>query len=203
MATGSAANSPRFSAKAASCATLSGTKRSSICAVLRNQPRSNDLTSAVAVGLASMAATRSRTRASVTEPTTAGSPSRATTSSAAAAIASLFIKIPRRERSGRLEASGSSRTAARRSMRGQPSYDRAPCRTRWRSGLTMYIPKHFEQSDDGTLWDFIDAHAFGTLFTVTDGQPFASHLPFLIDRGKRLLHCHVARANPQWQHLAA
>jgi 5-methyltetrahydropteroyltriglutamate--homocysteine methyltransferase len=27
----------------------------------------------------------------------------------------------------------------------------------------MYIPKHFEQNDDATLCDFIDAHAFGTL----------------------------------------
>ena len=67
----------------------------------------------------------------------------------------------------------------------------------------MYVPKHFEQTDDGTLWDFIEAHAFGTLLTVTGGQPFASHVPFLVDRDKRLLNCHVARANPQWQHLVA
>ena len=67
----------------------------------------------------------------------------------------------------------------------------------------MYIPKHFEQADDRTLWQFIDDHSFGTLLTVTAGRPFASHLPFLVDRGKRLLHCHVARANPQWLELAA
>jgi transcriptional regulator len=67
----------------------------------------------------------------------------------------------------------------------------------------MYIPKHFASTDDSTLWDFVDEHAFGTLLTVTDGQPFASHLPFLVDRAKRVLHCHVARANPAWQHLAA
>jgi transcriptional regulator len=65
----------------------------------------------------------------------------------------------------------------------------------------MYIPKHFEQADDHTLWQFIDDHSFGTLLTVTDGRPFASHLPFLVDCGKRLLHCHVARANPQWRTL--
>jgi transcriptional regulator len=66
----------------------------------------------------------------------------------------------------------------------------------------MYIPRHFEQGDERALWDFVDAHAFGTLLTVVDGRPFASHLPFLTDREAGLLHCHVARANPQWQYLA-
>ena len=65
----------------------------------------------------------------------------------------------------------------------------------------MYIPKHFEQTDEGALWDFIDEHAFGTLLTVADGRPFASHLPFLVNRAERAVHCHVARANPQWRQL--
>jgi transcriptional regulator len=67
----------------------------------------------------------------------------------------------------------------------------------------MYIPKHFEQTDERALWDLVDEHSFGTLLTVVGGQPFASHLPFLSDRAARVLHCHVARANPQWQHLAS
>jgi transcriptional regulator len=67
----------------------------------------------------------------------------------------------------------------------------------------MYIPQHFAEADEGTLWDFVDEHAFGTLVTVVDGRPFASHLPFLADRAARVLQCHVARANPQWQQLAA
>jgi transcriptional regulator len=66
----------------------------------------------------------------------------------------------------------------------------------------MYIPKHFEQPDERVLWNFVAEHSFGTLLTVVDGRPFASHLPFLSDRDQRVLHCHVARANPQWQHLA-
>jgi len=66
----------------------------------------------------------------------------------------------------------------------------------------MYTPKHFEQKDTRTLWDFIDENAFGTLVTVVDGQPTVSHLPFLPDREAGLLHCHVARANPQWQEIA-
>jgi len=66
----------------------------------------------------------------------------------------------------------------------------------------MYIPRHFEQNDEATLFDFIDAHAFGTLITTPGGKPFASHVPFLLDRKARKLHCHLARPNPQWQHLA-
>jgi transcriptional regulator len=66
----------------------------------------------------------------------------------------------------------------------------------------MYTPKHFEQSDQRTLWDFIDAHAFGTLLTVVDGRPTLSHLAFLPDREAGVLHCHVARANPHWREIA-
>ena len=67
----------------------------------------------------------------------------------------------------------------------------------------MYIPSHFRESDERVLAEFIDAYAFGTLVTVERGVPFASHLPFLHDREGRTLHAHVARGNPQWQHVAA
>lgn len=67
----------------------------------------------------------------------------------------------------------------------------------------MYVPKHFEPKNEQLLWDLIDEHSFGMLLTSVDGEPFASHVPFLADRDARLLHCHVARANPQWQHLAS
>jgi transcriptional regulator len=66
----------------------------------------------------------------------------------------------------------------------------------------MYVPKHFEPADERLLWDLVDEHSFGTLLTVVDGQPFVSHVPFAADCGARLLHCHLARANPQWQHVA-
>jgi transcriptional regulator len=66
----------------------------------------------------------------------------------------------------------------------------------------MYVPRHFAENDPETLAAFIDAHAFGTLVTSVSGAPFASHVPFLHDRAAGLLHCHVARANPQWQHFA-
>ena len=67
----------------------------------------------------------------------------------------------------------------------------------------MYIPSHFRESDERVLAEFIDAYAFGTLVTIEQRAPFASHLPFLYDRDVRTLHAHVARGNPQWQHVAA
>jgi transcriptional regulator len=67
----------------------------------------------------------------------------------------------------------------------------------------MYIPDHFRESDERVLAEFIDAYSFGTLVTVEGALPFASHLPFLHDREGRTLHAHVARGNPQWQHIAA
>lgn len=67
----------------------------------------------------------------------------------------------------------------------------------------MYVPRHFEPEDERLLWSLIEEHSFGMLLTVVDGEPFASHVPFLADRDSRLLHCHVARANPQWQQVAS
>ena len=66
----------------------------------------------------------------------------------------------------------------------------------------MYIPSHFRESTEAVLAEFIDAHSFGTLVTIERGLPFASHVPFLHDREGRTLHAHVARGNPQWQHVA-
>src|SRR5207237_1079539 len=51
------------------------------------------------------------------------------------------------------------------------------------------------------LDDLIERHGFGTLVTVIDGAPFATHLPFLLDRERGLLLGHVARANPHWRAL--
>jgi transcriptional regulator len=65
----------------------------------------------------------------------------------------------------------------------------------------VYVPQHFAANDPAALADFIDAHSFGTLVTTVDGVPFASHVPFIYDRAASLLHCHLARANPQWRHF--
>jgi transcriptional regulator len=67
----------------------------------------------------------------------------------------------------------------------------------------MYMPPHFTAADPAPGLDIIDQHGFATLVTVDDGLPFATHLPLLLDRRGThgTLVGHVARANPQWQHL--
>ncbi len=65
----------------------------------------------------------------------------------------------------------------------------------------MYIPESFRVSDQSTLFDFVERHSFGLLVSRHNGESFASHLPFLLDRtlpDGRLIG-HMARANPQWQ----
>lgn len=69
----------------------------------------------------------------------------------------------------------------------------------------MYVPPHFAVTDPTTLHDFIDAHSFGLLVSQLGGEPFATHLPFLLDRTAGphgTLVGHVARANPHWRELA-
>jgi transcriptional regulator len=69
----------------------------------------------------------------------------------------------------------------------------------------MYIPPHFAETDLPTLHDFIERNSFGVLISSLDGSPFATHLPFLLERasGSRgTLVGHMARANPQWREFA-
>jgi transcriptional regulator len=60
----------------------------------------------------------------------------------------------------------------------------------------MYIPTAFRADDRPALYELIERHGFGTLVSVIDGAPFATHLPFLLDRARGVLLGHVARANP-------
>ena len=69
----------------------------------------------------------------------------------------------------------------------------------------MYIPVAFSETDLTKLHDFIEENSFGLLVTQVDGLPFATHLPFLLERksGQHgTLVGHVARANPHWQEAA-
>jgi transcriptional regulator len=66
----------------------------------------------------------------------------------------------------------------------------------------MYTPPSFLQTDLEKLHAFIDEHSFATLISQADGEPVATHLPLLLDRGRNSpgsLIGHLARANPQWQ----
>jgi transcriptional regulator len=69
----------------------------------------------------------------------------------------------------------------------------------------MYIPEAFSETDSGRLFDLIEQHSFGLLISDAHGEPFASHLPMLLDRSIAPLGGligHMARANPQWQQTA-
>ena len=66
----------------------------------------------------------------------------------------------------------------------------------------MYIPAAFAESDLHPLYKLIEQNSFGVLVSQVDGQPFATHLPFLLQRTTGphgTLIGHLARANPQWQ----
>ncbi len=66
----------------------------------------------------------------------------------------------------------------------------------------MYIPKHFEQTDIAACHNAIERYSFGTLISVIDGAPFATHIPFLLNPtqgDKGTLLGHVALANPHWR----
>jgi transcriptional regulator len=66
----------------------------------------------------------------------------------------------------------------------------------------MYIPAAFKETDTNNLFDAIEQHSFGLLVAEINGEPFASHLPILLDRTVAPHGCligHMARANPQWE----
>jgi len=70
----------------------------------------------------------------------------------------------------------------------------------------MYIPEHFKETKSERISALIENNSFGMLVTAPDGAPFVSHLPFIFDRtasSKGRLLCHMARANPQWQHFSS
>jgi transcriptional regulator len=69
----------------------------------------------------------------------------------------------------------------------------------------MYTPSSFEESDRNKLFDFIEQHSFGLLVCDHEGEPFATHIPFLVDRSAAPDGClsgHMARANPHWKQAA-
>lgn len=69
----------------------------------------------------------------------------------------------------------------------------------------MYIPNAFAETDRDKLLDFVQANSFGILFSQHEGEPFATHVPFLLERSAESpgwLWGHLAKANPQWHDLA-
>ncbi|MFA7495519.1 MAG: FMN-binding negative transcriptional regulator [Acidithiobacillus sp.] len=70
----------------------------------------------------------------------------------------------------------------------------------------MYVPEYFKETRSEHVLALIEGNSFGMLVTAPDGVPFVSHLPFIFDHAagsKGKLLCHMARANPQWQHFSS
>lgn len=68
----------------------------------------------------------------------------------------------------------------------------------------MYIPSHFKEKDPEKIRTFIRQHSFGTLVSILDNRPWATHLPVELVRKQTeeyVLHAHVSKANPQWKNL--
>ncbi|MFJ5717892.1 FMN-binding negative transcriptional regulator [Neobacillus sp. NPDC093127] len=65
----------------------------------------------------------------------------------------------------------------------------------------MYIPKYFKIDDEEIVYDFIEKYSFATLFSQHNGEPYATHLPLIVDKGERALYGHFARPNEQWKDI--
>ncbi|MEH7418947.1 FMN-binding negative transcriptional regulator [Neobacillus drentensis] len=63
----------------------------------------------------------------------------------------------------------------------------------------MYIPKHFKIDDEGKIYDFIEKYSFATLFSQHNGEPYATHLPLILNKSENTLYGHFARPNEQWK----
>lgn len=68
----------------------------------------------------------------------------------------------------------------------------------------MFIPKLFKVTDFEEIRGFVEEHSFGSVVTVHNGRPMATHLPFQFRRiGEEwFVTGHFAKANPQWETLA-
>lgn len=63
----------------------------------------------------------------------------------------------------------------------------------------MYIPKHFKIDDEEVIFDFIENYGFATLFSQHKGEPYATHLPLMLNKSENALYGHFARPNEQWK----
>jgi len=68
----------------------------------------------------------------------------------------------------------------------------------------MYKIEKFEVRDLAILQPVMDQYPFATVTTVTEGEPFISHLPITTEvspDGQIRLLGHLSRRNPQWRHF--
>ena len=65
----------------------------------------------------------------------------------------------------------------------------------------IHVPEMFAERNEARLFELIEQNPFATLLTHHERQTWVSHLPFVLDRGRRVLRAHMARANPHWKTL--
>lgn len=65
----------------------------------------------------------------------------------------------------------------------------------------MYIPKHFEITNNHEITAFIQTNSFGQLTSLLQGKLFSTHLPFLYRPEQNKLLGHLALQNPQHNEL--
>lgn len=67
----------------------------------------------------------------------------------------------------------------------------------------MYIPEFNRMKDPAAVLEFMKANPFAIMVSVSEGSPFATHIPVLVTEaaGGILLRGHVAWANPHWKML--
>ena len=65
----------------------------------------------------------------------------------------------------------------------------------------MYNRKAFQTQNPHLLLEFIETIGFGTLISTNNENIETSYLPFVLDRDRRKLVAHMARANPHWKML--
>lgn len=68
----------------------------------------------------------------------------------------------------------------------------------------MYTPSSFKEENPDILFDLIEEHNFGIIFSQHEDHPEATHLPFLVHREKGkhgTLIAHFAKANKHWKKI--
>ncbi|WP_242259300.1 FMN-binding negative transcriptional regulator [Bacillus cereus group sp. BfR-BA-01311] len=65
----------------------------------------------------------------------------------------------------------------------------------------MYIPKYFAIQDEEMKYEIMEQNSFAILFSQHNGEPYATHLPLLLNRETLTLHGHFARPNEQWKDI--
>lgn len=68
----------------------------------------------------------------------------------------------------------------------------------------MYVPDDFAEYDPDKIVNLTRQYPFAMLITTDKGEPYVTHLPLTYEpnNGKGKIIGHMARSNPQWQHLA-